>query len=312
MNLLCSGSVTLSGSSLPKTDANEFEEVVLKRVVDLLKQAYETQQKQRKESEGMKSELEARRDQLKRLQEEYDRVTKELQKSHGESKGNTNLKEQLANLKERLGSVTEELNRKNETLQAVRKEKLEIQEQCRKWEEKSELMAIESGLYNEKYNDAIKDVQDVKNEYERLKLELVRVKEKSRVIEEYQDKVEQLEKQLKSKQEEIETNKRAIENLTGMLEVEEAKRDWLLKTKENELLQVQDSIDKTKAKLVTLEEEAKKKAEVEKLLTEAETKLKEIRNENERAVVEKEEMKKYAESLLTKLKKKEADSTFLV
>ena len=311
-NLLSNGNVAFVAPPSKTTDPSDLEETLLKQISGLLKDAYEAQQKQRKEYEGVKSELDAKKEQVKKIQEDYDRATKELSRSQSEAKGGSALKEQIADLKEKLATSLEELNRKAETLQAMRKEKLDMQDQCARWEEKCEVLAMEGNCYKDKYTEALKEAQDAKNEYELLKLELGRLKEKNRVIEEYQDKVEQLDKQLRSKIEEIESNKKAIENLTGMLEVEEAKREWLLKTKENELLQLQDSIDKNKSRLAGLEEEVKKKGELEKILADTENKLKESKSEGERKAVEKEEMKKYAESLLGKLKKKETDSIFLV
>eukprot|EP00826_Nyctotherus_ovalis_P036950 TRINITY_DN3328_c0_g1_i11.p2 TRINITY_DN3328_c0_g1~~TRINITY_DN3328_c0_g1_i11.p2 ORF type:complete len:251 (+),score=113.24 TRINITY_DN3328_c0_g1_i11:889-1641(+) len=249
---------------------------------------------------------------MQKMKSEYNHVTRELEKRQESDKEAVVLREQLAETKGKLLTATEELSRAKEVLNALRKEKTEIQSQSSKLEEKSELMYIESKLYNEKYKEELKATQELKNECERLKLELARAQDKSRIIEEYQDKVEQLGKQLKSKQEEIAANKKEIENLNGILSAEEARWEWLIKARENELYQVQDALAKAKARLATSEEEHKKKEQADSLLRKAEADLAEAKGEAEKIAVEKEEIRKYAESLLGKLKKKDTNSTYLV
>ena len=133
-----------------------------------------------------------------------------------------------------------------------------------------------------------------------------------RSIDEGQKRIAQLEKQLKSKQEELDISKSKVENLNGLIDVEEAKRDWMLKTKDSEIKQLQETYNTAKDKFIKVEEEIKKKANMESSLIKTETNIKELKNENQRLVLEKDEIKKYAETLLLKLKKQDNNSSFLV
>jgi len=249
---------------------------------------------------------------MQRMKADYNNITKELEKRQESNKEALVLKEQLREAKAKLVNLTEESKRLKETLNALRREKTEIQSQLSKFEEKSELMHIESKLYNEKYKEELKVTQDLKNECERLKLELARAQDKTRIIEEYQDKVDQYAEQLKSKQDEILANKKEIENLNEIHSAEEARWEWLIKAKESELYQVQDLLTKTKGRLLSFEEEVKKKEGLDTHLQKLEDDLRIAKSETERIAVEKEEIRKYAESLLSKLKKKDASSDFLV
>jgi len=297
---------------MPKGAADEQEEVILKGVLERVKNAYEAQQKQRRELEDAKSKLEFQKSYFQKIQSELGNTVREVEKLKDDTKDTNNMKEQLAELRERLATANEELYRRTEAMGVLRKEKMDMQMQCRKLEEKAERMTIENGLLNKKYNDALKEAEIAKNDYAQLKAEFGGIHEKNKILEEYQVKISLYEKQLKSKQEEIEITKNRISNMTGVIEAEEAKYSWRIKTREAEIQQLQETVKRNTEKIKELEEKLNLKNQLEFNLQMLETESKELRKENQRIMAEKKEMKKYAESLLSELKKKDTSSSYLV
>lgn len=313
---LWSSSVLLSNSTLnsimPKGSADEQEEVVLKGVLERVKQAYDAQQRHRKDLEEARSKLELQKAHLQKVQAELSNAAKEIEKLKGDAKDSQSLKEQLAELRERLSTANEELHRRSDAMTVMRKEKMDMQLQHKKSEEKSERMTIENGLLNKKLNDAVKELEIARNECAQLKAEFGGIGEKNKVLEEYQAKISSYERQLKSRQEEVEISKSKISNMTGVIEAEEAKYSWIIKTKEAEILQLQESAKQSQTRVETMQQELARKDELEAGLQRSEAEARKLAEENQRIGAEKAEMKKYAESLLIELRKQDTNSSYLV
>ena len=173
-------------------------------------------------------------------------------------------------------------------------------------------MTTESNMFKNKYTNTLKHAQEINEENNQIQIEIEKIKEKNRIIEEYQNKVEQLQKQLQTKQEEIDISKKQLKRTAEVLEAEEGKWECLLSAKEEEISKLQDMIDKNKGNIAIIEEQKIIKAKLDLQLQEESHKFKKLKGDNENLIIEKEEIKKYAELLAAKLKKKDADSIFLV
>eukprot|EP00826_Nyctotherus_ovalis_P037523 TRINITY_DN3426_c0_g1_i1.p1 TRINITY_DN3426_c0_g1~~TRINITY_DN3426_c0_g1_i1.p1 ORF type:complete len:392 (-),score=146.22 TRINITY_DN3426_c0_g1_i1:353-1528(-) len=313
---LWSSSVLLSNSTLnsimPKGSADEQEELVLKGILERVKQAYDAQQRHRKDLEEARSKLELQKAHLQKAQGELSTATQEIERLKGDAKDSCSLKEQLVELKERLSTANEELHRRSDAMAAMRKEKMDMQLQYKKSEEKSERTTIENGLLNKKYNDAVKELEAARNECAQLKAEFGGIGEKNKILEEYQAKVSLYERQLKNRQEEIEISKSKISNMTGVIEAEEAKYTWIIKAKESEILQLLENSKQSLSRVQTMQQELVRKGELEASLQCSEAEVRRLREENQRIGMEKVEMKKYAESLLAELRRQDTNSSYLV
>lgn len=209
-------------------------------------------------------------------------------------------------------SAVESIQRKDEVIEQLNASKTELQDQLIRLEEKNQVMTAEMDLFKSRYADTLKHTQEVDKEKDQIQMKIQKFKEKDRVIEEYQVKVEQLEKQLRIKQEEIEAGRKQVENMSGMLEAEETKREYLLGEKQEEVLRLQDLVNQSRGNSLNIEEQSNAIASLQAKLADAETALSKAREEYEKLVIEKQQLNTHAEFLDAKLKKKDTDSSFLV
>eukprot|EP00826_Nyctotherus_ovalis_P030487 TRINITY_DN2433_c0_g1_i20.p3 TRINITY_DN2433_c0_g1~~TRINITY_DN2433_c0_g1_i20.p3 ORF type:complete len:216 (+),score=74.17 TRINITY_DN2433_c0_g1_i20:853-1500(+) len=206
----------------------------------------------------------------------------------------------------------ESIQRKDEIIEQLNAAKTELQDQLIRLEEKNQVMVAEMDLFKGRYADTLKHTQEVDKENGQIQMKIQKFKEKDRVIEEYQNKVEQLENQLRIKQEEIEAGRKQVENISGMLEAEETKREYLLSEKQEEILKLQDLVNQSKGNSLDIEEQSITIANLQAKLADTEIALSKAKENYEKLVIEKQQLNTHTEFLDAKLKKKDTDSSFLV
>lgn len=256
----------------------------------------------------LKSEAES----VAKIQIEKERMAKQIRQLEKEKETQLMNEEKNKEVIEKLNTQKQTLLKNIEQIQKGDKEAERVKQICKKWEEKCESITLECDEQRRKNSEIQSELEDNKIIIESYKLELGKLKEKQKLAESQQIRIEVLEEQLKVHQDEIETYKKRLEDLKGILESEEAKNDCLAKSKENDMQEMQKEMEKYKNLILELEEMRINRENFKKELAGIELELIKERENNKGMAAEREEFKKYAETLLSRLKKQDSEFANMV